>query len=160
MRRLNYLVLLSTFILLMSCSKDSPEEENGGEPEPQNCTIEAVDTGCATTFLQGRETGWVRISKQGDLSDPFFLYLSGENDDSYGTVTVFLENGDPVLKLNDVVVDDYLLNVSQSSDGSDFTCKSENNVEQPGDGDIPTEIQMPGNFSFPFYVQLQVNACF
>lgn len=158
MRRLNYLVLLSTFVLLMSCSKDSADEDNG--TEPQNCSIEAVGTGCATTFLQGQETGWVRISKQGDISDPYFLYLSGENDDSYGTITFFLDDGDPVVKLNDVVVDDYLLNVSQSSDGSDFVCKSENNVQQPGDSDIPAEIKMSGNFSFPYYVQLQVNACF
>lgn len=141
----------------MSCSKDSVEDE---DPEPQVCTMEAVDEGCAVAYLEGKDS-WVKVIKQGNLDDPKFMYPLGETDDPYGTVTIFIENGKPVIYLNDIVLNDYILSIAQSSDGSDAVCKAENNIETPDTaGDSADMISIDHQVSFPFYIQLETNVCF
>lgn len=140
---------------MLSCSKDSIEEE-----KVQDCKMEEVDDGCEVVFLQGN-TGWVKILKQGDLADPLFLYPAGNKAEPYGTVTVTLNNGNPVLKINDVILDDYLVRVSQVSDGSNSTCQSGKDVESLDSGsESPSTIRLLNKYEFPFYLQLEANVCF
>lgn len=155
MQKIFGLLILSFFFF--SCSKDSAEEE---DLEPQTCTMEAADQGCAVAYLEGKDS-WIKIIKQGNLADPQFMYPFGETDDPYGTVTVFLENGQPVVYLNDMVLNDYILSVSESADGSDAVCKAENNIETADTADdSANRITINHKVSFPFYIQLETNVCF
>lgn len=67
----------------------------------------------------------------------FYALLDGEV--SVGSVTVTInEDGDPVVIINmgfGFSMDDYRIEVSQNSDGSNSTCVAENNISQPTGGD-------------------------
>lgn len=152
------LSLLSMFLML-SCSKDSTDEEPEVEVA-QECEMEELDAGCANVHLQG-STAWVRILKQGDLADPLFLYPLGDKSEAYGTVTVVLENGFPVVKFNDVVLDDYMITISQSADGSDSFCKVGKDIEDLATGnESPSTIKLDDKLEFPFYIKVEANVCF
>ncbi len=152
-----FLGLLILAIFNSSCSKDSPEEEI---PEEQTCEMESVDEGCEVAYLEGTNN-WLKIIKQGNLADPRFMYPLGVTDDPYGTVTVFIENGNPVIYINDMVLNDYVLRISESPDGSGAICKAENNIETPDTADESADIiKIDHQVSFPFYIQLQTNTCF
>lgn len=153
---LTYLIIVFTFV---GCSTDSPNE-NPQEQTMEICEIENPDTGCESVTLQGT-TGWVKVLKQGDLADPLFLYPVGDKSEPYGTVTVRLENRSPIVKINDAVLDDYLIRTSQNSDGSNAYCKSGMNIETIETGyDSPSTVKISANYDFPFYIKLEANVCF
>ena len=156
--RKSILALLFFSILQVSCSSDDPAEDD--TPKAQICEMETADEGCVVAYLEG-QTGFIKIIKQGNLDDPRFMYPLGQTDEPYGTVTVFLEDGNPVVYLNDMVLNDYILTVSQSQDGSNSVCKVENNFETPETADESADvIEIDQQFTFPFYIKLESNVCF
>ena len=93
----------------------------------------------------------------------FYALLDGEV--SVGSVTVTInEDGDPVVIINmgfGFSMDDYRIEVSQNSDGSNSTCVAQNNISQPTgeDPDVFEVLEETANYSYPFYLNIEANYC-
>lgn len=157
MRSLKNFALLLAVMAISSCSKDSLEEHE--EIAAPVCQITEPGEACSVVFLEGKDE-WIKIPDPGQLEDPYFLYAVGETDDPHGTVTVSLQNGGPVFRINDTALQDYLIMVSQDSHGTGMQCQAAENVTPPTSEDDPyTSMEFPGDLAYPFYVKIRANVC-
>ena len=160
MFKIKYLLIVLS-LLILSCSKDDPNEEEEIVEETQVCEIEGPDLGCAEVYLQGNRKGWLPVLKVDKDADPLFLYPVGEKDDAYGIVTISLENGFPVIKMNDVILDDYIIRISKNSTGENSFCRAEENITYTSpEGGPDVSLKLNQKVELPFYIQIQANVCF
>ncbi len=135
-------------------------EANNGCPEDP-CAIENPDTACDVAFFEGSQS-FTEIVEPG-ATPTFYALLDGEV--SVGSVTVSINaSGDPVVIINmgfGFSMDDYRIEVSQNSDGSNSTCKAQNDVSPPTgeDPDVFVIFDETANYVYPFYLNIEANYC-
>lgn len=143
-----------------NCPSIPGTEANNGCPEDP-CAIEAPDTACDVAFFEGNQS-FVEIVDPGE-TPTFYALLDGEV--SVGSITVSLnESGDPVVIVNmgfGYSMDDYRIEVSQNSDGSNSTCVAENDVSPPTgeDPDVFVILDETAGYVYPFYLNMEANYC-
>lgn len=160
MPNLKIFIILFAVALFASCSKDPIEDYEEAALVVDPCLIEKPDAGCTVAYLEGENSKWIKIPDPGELEDPYFLYAQGNTDDPLGTATISLTKGQPVVRLNDTALDDFLIQVSQYSNGSEKACEAEENISGPiSDKDPDAAVQFSENFTYPFYVRIKANVC-
>ena len=134
-------------------------------PDPEcgeqvgSCEIEDPDNDCLVAYLAIDEEGdniYLEITEPDGFPEPFVF----ENL-NYGSVTIILDDGMPVISINSSDLNDYKAEVSQNSDGSNSICEFMNNVPDPSDTQAPeARIEFESaNYSYPFYVRIEANVC-
>ncbi|NJW53482.1 hypothetical protein HC175_11180 [Salinimicrobium sp. CDJ15-91] len=126
------------------------------------CAIEDADSACTTGYLEG-ESGWVLIEEPEDFAGAYFLLESTSSTDPLSTITVSLSAGIPHFIINsttEFAIQDYIIEVSQSGDGStSVVCVAENNITA-STGDTPdVELDLASGITYPFYARVQANVC-
>ena len=124
------------------------------------CTIEAPSAGCFSANLQGN-SGFVQIVDPG--AEPEFYSLLDQDGVPIAQVTILVAEGETVFLVNaafGVVLDDYLIEISQSSTGSDSVCYSDEDITVNIGADEPDFVVNAATvFSYPFYVRMSANYC-
>lgn len=145
-----------------NCPYEAGPVSNNGCPvtEPA-CDIETPDSGCEVAYLEGNES-FIQIIDPGASPEFYALLIDGEPVASV-TIDINGEN-DPVVFINagfGYSIDDYAIEVSQTSDVTTSYCKAENDISA-STGDQPDVFEIfdeTPNFSYPFYVRIKSNIC-
>lgn len=151
-----FLVFLGLLFISFSCSKE--EAENTTDPDADSCTLPAPGTSCAAIFLQG-SSGWTEIIDPGELEDPYFLYSPGSMTPR-GTVTISLNSGSVLVRINDSEIRDLQVQVAQNKEGDGLVCEVLTGLSDPGsDQEADAMITLQGEFSYPFQLKIKANEC-
>ncbi len=144
-----------------NCLTEPGTVANNGCPEDP-CAIEAPDTACDVAFFEGVQSFTEIVDPGG--SPTFYALLDGGVP--VGAVTTSINaSGDPVVIINmdgGFSMDDYRIEVSQNSDGSNSSCVAQNNVSPPTgeDPDVFVVLTETGDYVYPFYLNIEANYCF
>lgn len=124
------------------------------------CTIEAADAGCFSSELQGN-SGFVEIIQPG-VDPEFYSLLDASTSEPIAQVTILVAGGETVFLVNaafGVELDDYLIEISPNSTGSDSVCYSEEDITVIIGDDPDIVVNAEIVFSYPFYVRMTANYC-
>ena len=160
-KKIIFVLAISLGGLVSGCSKEEMQndEEIAVEQAEEVCELPAPKNGCQTAFFQG-STGWVKIVDPGNTEDPYFLYSSSLKSEPLGTVTVSKENGQLLIRINDMRITSVLAEASQQLTGYKSICALETNIQPPSSDEDPAAIiTLLDEVHYPFYLKLSANVC-
>ena len=160
-KKLIFVLTISLGGILSGCSKEEMQndEETAVKQEVAVCELPAPQSGCQTAFFEGSR-GWVKIVDPGSTDDPYFLYSSSLKSEPLGTVTVSKENGQLLIRINDMRVSSVQAEASQQLTGYKSICELETNIKpRSSDEDPDATIALLDEVHYPFYLKLSANVC-
>ena len=144
-----------------SGTESGVEVDAQGCPVVAECAIEDPDSTCTVGYLEG-ENGWVLIEEPDDFAEAYFLLASPSSEDPLSSVTISLSGGAASFIINstsEYIVQDYLIEVSQTRESSSVVCIAENNITAATGEDPDVELNLASGLSYPFYARVQANVC-